>query len=83
MRVPFNPAPRAALICVLQPGLSFAAELSRAQSRKPTANEITSIRDCATRNKDNLDGGERRCLFNLVALPCIKKGHADEWAGSD
>jgi hypothetical protein len=68
MRFPFNPAPRAALICVLQ---------------KPTANEIASIRNCATRNKDNLDEGKRRCLFNLVALPCIKKGHANESAGSD
>ena len=42
-----------------------------AQSRKPTAQEIAAIRDCATKNKDNLDAGEQQCLFNLVADPCI------------
>src|ERR1035437_3581525 len=80
MRSSFNPAFRAALICVLQLGLSFAAELSHAQTRKPTAHEIASIRDCATKNRDDLDEGERRCLFNLVAEPCIKKplGDADK-----
>jgi hypothetical protein len=69
----------AALICVLQLGLSFAAEPGQAQTRKPTANEIASIRDCVTKNKDNLDEGERQCLFNLVAEPCINKplGDAD------
>lgn len=64
---------RAALICVLQLGLSFAAELSHAQTRKPTANEVTLIRDCVTKNKDNLDESERQCLFNLVAESCINK----------
>ena len=80
MRSSFNPAFRAALICVLQLGLSLAAELSHAQTRKPTAHEIASIRDCATKNRDDLDEGERRCLFNLVAEPCIKKplGEADK-----
>jgi uncharacterized protein YecT (DUF1311 family) len=71
---------RAALICILQLGLSFAAELSHAQTRKPTASEIASIRNCATKNKDNLDEGERQCLFNLVAQRCIDKpsGTADD-----
>jgi len=64
---------RAALICVLQLGLTFVAELSHAQTRKPTTNEVTLIRDCVTKNKDNLDDGERQCLFNLVAEPCINK----------
>jgi uncharacterized protein YecT (DUF1311 family) len=64
-------------MCVLQLTLSFAAELSCAQTRKPTAHEIASIRDCATKNKDNLDEGERQCLFNLVADPCINKPAAD------
>jgi uncharacterized protein YecT (DUF1311 family) len=73
MRSPFNLAFRAALICVLQLGLSFAPELSHAQTRKPTAKEIATIRDCVTKNKDDLDGGERKCLFNLVAEPCIKR----------
>ena len=71
MRSPLNPPLMAAMICILQLGLSFAAEPSQAQTRKPTAREIASIRDCVTRNKDDLDEGERRCLFNLVAEPCI------------
>jgi uncharacterized protein YecT (DUF1311 family) len=77
MRRSFGPALRAALICILQLGLGLAAESSQAQTRKPTATEIASIRDCATRNKDNLDEGERGCLFNLVAQPCIDKPSGD------
>ena len=74
----FDPL-RTALICVLLLGLDFPA-LSHAQTRKPTAAETASIRDCATRNKDNLDKGERQCLFNLVAQPCIDKppAHASD-----
>ena len=56
MRRSFGLALWSALICVLQLGLGFA-ESSHAQTRKPTANEIASVRDCATRNKDNLDEG--------------------------
>ena len=73
MRCPFDSATKFALICVLQLAFSFAAELGYAQTRKPTANEVAAIRDCATRNKDHLDEGERRCLFNLVADPCTKR----------
>jgi uncharacterized protein YecT (DUF1311 family) len=71
MRSAFNPALKAALICILQLGLSFAAELSHAQSRKPAASETALIRDCATKNKDDLDKVERQCLFHLVANRCI------------
>src|SRR5665213_215066 len=77
MRSPFSPPLRAALFCILQLGLGFTAELSHAQSRKPTATEIAAIRDCATKNKDNLDEGERQCLFNLVAKRCINKPLGD------
>ena len=79
MGSPFSLSLRAALICILQLALGLAAESSHAQTRKPTASEIASIRDCATRNKDNLDEGERQCLFNLVAQRCIDKpsGAAD------
>jgi uncharacterized protein YecT (DUF1311 family) len=73
MRRSSGAALRGALICVLQLSLSFVAESSHAQTRKPTANEIASIRDCASKNKDNPDEGERQCLFNLVAQPCIDK----------
>ena len=77
MRSRFNLAFSNALICALQAALSFAAESSYAETRKPTAREIAAIRDCATRNKDNLDEGERLCLFNLVADPCINKPSGD------
>ncbi len=76
MRSPFHSASSFALICVLQLASSFTPELGHAQARKPTANEVASIRDCATKNKDNLDEGERRCLFNLVAERCVKRGGA-------
>ena len=68
---------RMALVCLLQLAFGFVAETSYAQTRKPTAKEIASIRDCATKNKDNLEDGERRCLFNLVAEPCMGKHPQD------
>ena len=48
-----------------------ASAPAHAQSRKPTAREATAIRDCATKDKDDIDIGERKCLFKLVAEPCI------------
>ncbi len=42
-----------------------------AQTRKPTAQEIGAVRDCATRTKEDVDAGEQQCLFKLVADPCI------------
>ena len=75
--LPLSRALRAASICALisalQLAFSFAAEPGYAQARTPTANELKSIRDCATKNKDNLDDGERLCLFDLVAEPCMGK----------
>jgi uncharacterized protein YecT (DUF1311 family) len=41
-----------------------------AQTRKPTAQEVAAIRNCATKYQDDVDEGERQCLFNLVATPC-------------
>jgi uncharacterized protein YecT (DUF1311 family) len=61
----------AALICIAALGL--AVQPSGAQTRKPTANEITKLRACAAKYADNLDDGERQCLFNLVADPCMGK----------
>ncbi len=43
---------------------------AHAQNRKPTAKEVSAIRDCAKKYRDDADEGERRCLFNLVATPC-------------
>lgn len=59
------------LICIV--GLGLAAEPAEAQTRKSTANEIARIRDCATKNADNVYEGERQCLFGLVAEPCMGK----------
>jgi uncharacterized protein YecT (DUF1311 family) len=42
-----------------------------AQSRKPTAQEVAAIHDCATKNRDHIDAGEEDCLFKLVADPCL------------
>ena len=48
-----------------------AAVPTQAQTRKPTAREAAAIRDCATKTKDDVDAGEGRCLFKLVADPCM------------
>jgi uncharacterized protein YecT (DUF1311 family) len=42
-----------------------------AQSRKPTAREVAAVRACATKTKDDVDAGEAKCLFKLVANPCM------------
>ncbi|MBU6461759.1 MAG: DUF1311 domain-containing protein [Bradyrhizobium sp.] len=83
MKLP--PALRIALISILPLACGVAAETARAQTRKPSANEIVSIRTCATRNKDNLENGERLCLFRLVAQPCMGKqpDNASEQAAAD
>jgi uncharacterized protein YecT (DUF1311 family) len=52
-------------------GLSVAAESSWAQTRQPTANELAKIRDCTASNSDDVDEGERQCVFKLVADRCI------------
>jgi uncharacterized protein YecT (DUF1311 family) len=78
MKLSFN-RPLLVTICILQLGVCLAAGSSQAQTRKPTAQEIAAIRDCASKNGDNLDEGERQCLFKLVADPCTGKppGAAD------
>jgi uncharacterized protein YecT (DUF1311 family) len=82
MKSRFGPALKGALICVLQLGLGVASDLSHAQTRKPAATEIAAIRNCAIKNGDNLDDGERQCLFNLVAQPCIDKAGNGSNAGT-
>jgi hypothetical protein len=47
--------------------MGLVAELSHAQTRKPTLQEVAAIQHCVNKNKDDIDEGERRCLFNLVA----------------
>jgi uncharacterized protein YecT (DUF1311 family) len=48
-----------------------AATGVQAQSRKPTGAEIAAVRACTEKNKDDIDKGERDCLFKLVAERCI------------
>ena len=48
-----------------------AATDARAQSRKPAAAEVAAVRTCAGKSRDDLDKGERECLFKLVAERCI------------
>ena len=82
MRAQFNPLLAAAIGFL---GLGLAVEPGQAQTRKPTAKEIASIRDCSAKYVENLDEGERQCLFNLVADPCTKTppGEANEVAVAD
>ena len=51
---------------------ALAVTAAAAQTRKPTAQEVGAIRNCAGKYQDDVDQGERQCLFNLVALPCTK-----------
>lgn len=59
-----------ALVCGMSVLVGAATEPCRAQSDKPTAQQMTAIRSCADKNKDDIDEAERQCLFNLVATPC-------------
>jgi uncharacterized protein YecT (DUF1311 family) len=49
---------------------AFATPSADAQTRKPTAQEVAAIRNCASKYQDDVDEGERQCVFNLVATPC-------------
>jgi len=62
--------------------LAFAVASAHAQTRKPTAQEVAAIRNCAAQYKDNVDEGERQCVFNLVAEPCTKKPEAASTFGT-
>jgi uncharacterized protein YecT (DUF1311 family) len=55
-------------VAVISAALLLAC--AQAEPRKPTAKEVTAIRNCATKHKDDLDEVERQCLFKLVADPC-------------
>ncbi len=52
---------------------ALALQSADAQTRKPTAQEVAAIRNCATKYQDDVDEGERQCVFNLVANPCTEK----------
>jgi len=59
------------LLILLAMAAMAASAPGYAQSRKPTGREAAAIRDCAAKDRDNLDDGEQQCLFKLVAEPCI------------
>jgi uncharacterized protein YecT (DUF1311 family) len=62
---------RPIILCAIAFMFVSAAPGVQAQSRKPTGTEVAAVRACAEKNKDDLDKGERDCLFNLVAERCI------------
>jgi len=49
---------------------ALAISSADAQTRKPTTQEVAAIRNCATKYQDDVDEGERQCVFKLVATPC-------------
>ena len=57
-----------ALLVVISGGVTATAQAQ--MGRKPTAQEVAAIRDCAAKYKDDVQKGEQQCLFNLVATPC-------------
>jgi uncharacterized protein YecT (DUF1311 family) len=63
----------AAAACLLPLLLGAATVAGHAQNRKLTPSEVAAIHDCAKKYAADLDEGERRCLFNLVATPCTEK----------
>jgi hypothetical protein len=46
------------LICVLQLVSNFYAELDHARARKPAANEVASVRICASKNNETRTCGQ-------------------------
>ena len=65
-----RPSLSAGFAAVLLIAIAMATAAANAQTRKPTAQEASAIRDCATKYRDDVSEGERQCLFNLVATPC-------------
>lgn len=63
---------RTGMIVALVGALCAGADDAAAQNRKPTAQEVTAIRGCADKYKDDVGEGERQCLFKLVAEPCTQ-----------
>ena len=61
---------RMAWIATVASIMILAAQASQAQTRKPTAKEVSAVRACAAKNTDDAFEAERRCVFTLVATPC-------------
>lgn len=76
---PVSALARHALAAAVAVGLM--AVPAGAQTRKPTSKEVSAIRACAAKYKDDVSEGERRCLFKLVADPCSKSEEAKSTYG--
>jgi uncharacterized protein YecT (DUF1311 family) len=63
--------------CLIAAALALIAAPASAQAQKPTARQSAAIRDCAAKAKDDVDAGERKCLFKLVAAPCVAAARND------
>jgi len=61
---------------------TLAMSSADAQTRKPTAQEVGAIRNCAAKYRDSVDEAERQCVFNLVAEPCTKRPEATSNLGT-
>ncbi len=71
MAKPVSVSARLALAAGIAIGLMAGA--AHAQTRKPTPKEVSAVRACAGKYKDDVSEGERQCLFRLVADPCTDK----------
>jgi uncharacterized protein YecT (DUF1311 family) len=65
---------RVIFICLLPFLFGAATSAGHAQNRKPTAKEITAIRNCAKKyDTSDLNEVERKCPFNLVGAPSMER----------
>jgi uncharacterized protein YecT (DUF1311 family) len=48
----------------------LTASVQAQTEHKPTDQEVMAIRTCAAKYQDDVEEGERQCVFNLVATPC-------------
>lgn len=65
---------RVIFICLLPFLFGAATSAGHAQNRKPTAKEITAIRNCAKKyDTSDLNEVERKCPFNLVGAQCMER----------
>jgi len=60
---------------------SLSASAVGAQDAKPSARETAAVRGCATKNAEDVDAAEQRCVFRLVATPCTKRPQGQSTAG--
>ncbi len=62
-------------------GVIATASAASAQDKKPGPKEVAAIRACASKNAEDVDAAEQRCVFRLVATPCTKRPDAGTTIG--